>query len=67
MRKKETMNCSKKETMNGKKDTVFSERLHDLFVSMPYDRVDLSRRVGVPISTINILSELSSGKRMRTG
>ena len=53
MRKKETMNCNKKETMNSdKKDTVFSERLHDLFVSMPYDRVDLSRRVGVPISTI---------------
>ena len=54
MRKKETMNCNKKDTINGgkKKDTVFSERLHDLFVSMPYDRVDLSRRVGVPISTI---------------
>ena len=47
MRKKETMNCNKKDTINGgkKKDTVFSERLHDLFASMPYDRVDLSRRL----------------------
>ena len=53
MRKNETMNCNKKETRKGgRKDTVFSERLHDLFASMPYDRVDMSRRVGVPISTI---------------
>ena len=58
MRKKETMNCNKKETVNGKKDTVFSERLRDLFVSMPYDRVDLSRRVGVPISTIVTIHSL---------
>lgn len=47
MRKKENM-----KTTNNKKDQVFAERLRLLMDAQPYDRRDLSRRLGVPISTI---------------
>lgn len=47
MRKKENMKAT-----NNKKDQVFAERLRLLLDAQPYDRRDLSRRLGVPISTI---------------
>ncbi|MBP5717734.1 MAG: helix-turn-helix transcriptional regulator [Abditibacteriota bacterium] len=47
MRKKENMKST-----NNKKDQVFAERLRLLMDAQPYDRRDLSRRLGVPISTI---------------
>lgn len=47
MRKKENMKPT-----NNKKDQIFAERLRLLLDAQPYDRRDLSRRLGVPISTI---------------
>ena len=42
----------KETTSETKRRTVFSERLRALYESLPYDRRDLSRRLGVPLSTL---------------